>query len=76
MNACRSIAELNAKKKKTGKQVQTERGLIFLTSQFKTKEDANNAGFYYAFTAKDYGDLYSRCTDEKGYCREFAVIQK
>ena len=60
--------------KPAGKQIQTERGLVFVSEYYSSEEEARAHGFYYAFSSKQYGNLYSKTLDDKGYIHTFALI--
>ncbi len=61
---------------KTGKQVQTERGLIYVVGNYNNTEDAKKDGYYYYFTSRDlHCDVYGKCLDDKGYRHEFVLIK-
>lgn len=59
-------------------QVQTERGLIYLTTDcVMNPDDARSEGYSYTFTSHVLGyDLYSKNTDDKGYCRTFVKVAR
>lgn len=57
------------------KQIQTERGLIFLTETFSTEAECRNAGYSYAFYSTKLGcELWSKTLDGRGHRHEFAVV--
>ncbi len=60
-----------------GKQIQTERGLIFVENEFKSIEEAVAAGYNYSFTSEEIGcDVYGKCLDDRGLRHEFVLIKK
>ncbi len=57
------------------KQVQTERGLIYVEAEYQSAERAIMDGYTYAFTSKEIGrDVYSKCLDDRGLRHTFALI--
>ncbi len=59
-----------------GGQVQTERGIVFIEAAYQSAERAEMDGYSYAFHSKELGcDLYSKCSDDRGYRHSFAVIE-
>ena len=56
------------------KWLRTERGTILARYSFPTIEAAMKAGFDYAFTSHEYGNLYSRPVEGDMNCRHFAII--
>lgn len=58
------------------KQIQTERGLICVDATFVSPEAAERAGYYYTFTSRKYGDLYSKVISENGLSRTFAIVSE
>lgn len=58
------------------KQIQTERGLICVDATFVSPEAAEKAGYYYTFTSRKYGDLYSKVVSENGLSRTFAIVSE
>lgn len=47
------------KKENKGKQINTERGSVWVEKEYTCKEDAIKDGYSYAFRSKEYGPLYS-----------------
>lgn len=58
----------------TPRQIQTERGLVYVERTFQTVEEAMEAGYAYSFSS-DIGKLYSRITSDDGLCRAFAIVK-
>ncbi len=58
-------------------QVQTERGLVYISKVFDTKEEAVANGYSYSFTSSELNaDLYGKCLDDRGLRHEFACVTK
>ena len=55
-------------------QVQTERGLIWVETEYQSAENAKKDGYYYAFHSSMVGDVYSKSLDDNGYYHSFALI--
>lgn len=60
---------------KDGKQMQTERGLIYVCDTFTTSEEAEKAGYSYSFSSRSLGcDCYSIITGNNR--RAFALVYR
>ena len=58
------------------KQMQTERGLIYVEATYSDKAQAKTDGFDYAFTSSALGcDVYSKCLDDRGLRHSFILIK-
>ncbi len=58
-----------------GGNVQTERGIVCIEAAYQSEERAKMDGYSYAFHSKTLGrDLWSKCLDDRGLRRSFAVI--
>lgn len=62
------------KKENKGKQINTERGSVWVEKEYTCKEDAIKDGYSYAFRSQEYGPLYSRIVDGNINRRAFALI--
>lgn len=57
------------------KQVQTERGLVFIKEAFENWLEAEKAGYYPAFySSKLKVELSSKMLDNQGHRYDFAII--
>lgn len=57
------------------KQIQTERGLVFVKESFHTCADAEQAGYHPAFFSSKLNlELYSKVLDAEGHHYDFAII--
>ena len=65
---------MNMESIKMGKQIQTERGLIYVEAEYQSVERAKMDGYSLSFHSEEYGDVYSKCTDELGHFHTFALI--
>ena len=62
---------------KNGKQIQTERGLIYVEKEFDSSENAIKSGYSYSFTSRKLGcDVYGKSLDDRGLYHSFALIIK
>ena len=60
-----------------GKQVDTERGLIYVADVFASESEAKENGYTYAWHSGRLGrDLYSKCLDDEGRRHSFAVVER
>lgn len=58
-------------------QVQTERGIIFVKTEYDNVEKAKEEGYSYSFTSHQLNkDVYGKCLDDKGYRHEFALVTR
>lgn len=56
-------------------QLNTERGLVSVSTWYKTAGEAENDGFTYAFSEyKKNLVLFSKCLDGRGYYHSFAIV--
>ena len=66
-----------AKKTKGGTimQIKTERGLIWVEAEYQSEERAIMDGYRYAFFSEMLNKkVYTKCLDDKGLERTFALI--
>jgi hypothetical protein len=58
-----------------GKQVQTERGLIWVEAEYQSIESAKKDGYSYSFYSKQLGrKVYGKSIDKSGLRHKFALI--
>ena len=61
--------------KKNGKQMQTERGLIYVVKEYNNSFDAREDGYSYMFTSRQLGcDVYGKSLDREGHRHECVLI--
>lgn len=61
---------------KIGKQIETERGLVYVVREYLTADEAKNNGYTYAFSSYKLNcDLYSKCLDDRGLYHEFVTVK-
>lgn len=58
-------------------QIKTERGLISVEKECHTANEAEKAGFTYAFYSNELNcKVYSKCLDIKGAYHSFALVKE
>lgn len=60
-----------------GKQMHTERGLVYVAKEFYSKEEAIENGYDYCFYSEELNcDCFSKILDELGHRRQFAIVRR